>query len=88
MWLQNVIETIFGLGLFINAALFLPQIIRLHKTKSSEGVSLLMFGGFCLLQLLTIFHGIIHKDYLLIVGYILSLIACGTVTVQILLYRQ
>lgn len=88
MWLETVIEIIFGLGLFINAALFIPQIIKLYKTKNAQGLSLLTFAGFNLIQLFTVLHGYLHRDYLLMLGYVLSLIACGTVTAMIIYYRN
>jgi MtN3 and saliva related transmembrane protein len=88
MWLITFIETVFSLGLFINACLFIPQILALYKVKNSQGFSLLTFAGFCLIQLFTILHGVIHLDYLLIVGFSLSLMTCGTLTLMILYYRR
>ena len=85
---EIIIETIFSLGLFINAALFIPQIIQLYKTKNSKGFSIITFAGFNLIQLFTVLHGILHKDYLLISGYTLSLITCGIVTMLIIFYRN
>lgn len=87
-WVKSFIEIVFSLGLFINAALFIPQIIRLYKSKNAEGFSLLTFGGFNAIQIFIILHGYLHRDYLLIGGYILSLITCGTVTYMIFLYRK
>lgn len=87
MWVENFIEAVFGLGLFLNAALFLPQIFSLLKYKNSRELSLLTFAGFNLIQLFTILHGIINKDFLLTVGFILSFLTCGTVTTLIIVYR-
>lgn len=88
MWLKEFIKIIFGLGLFINAALFIPQAIKLYRAKNSEELSLMTFGGFCFFQTTTILYGIMIKDYLLIVGYGLSLLTCGIVTLMIILYRR
>lgn len=88
MWIRTVIEIVFILGLFINATLFIPQIIKLYKTKKSEDVSLLTFAGFNFIQLFVILHGYLHKDYLLMIGYILSFLMCGTVTWMVVLYRK
>lgn len=88
MGLETVIEIIFGLGLFINAGLFIPQIIRLYKTKDAKGLSLITFAGFNLIQFFTLLHGYLHKDYLLVFGYLLSLMACGMVTILIIFYRN
>lgn len=87
-FIAESIEVVFGLGLFINAALFIPQVVRIYQTKNSEGVSLLTFGGFCLIQTFTVLHGYLHKDYILILGYLLSLLACVTVTLLIIIYRR
>lgn len=83
-----VIETIFSICLFINAALFIPQIIRLYLTKDAQGLSLLTFGGFNIIQLFTILHGMLINDYLLVLGFSLSLITCGLVTIMIFIYRK
>jgi MtN3 and saliva related transmembrane protein len=88
MWVENIIEAIFSLGLFINAALFVPQAIKIFKTKDSKELSLLTFAGFNFIQLFTLLHGYLHKDYLLIIGYALSIITCGTVTLLIIFYRN
>jgi MtN3 and saliva related transmembrane protein len=88
MLLKYFIEIVFSVGLFINALLFIPQIIRLYKTKNAQGVSLLTFAGFNVIQLFTILHAYLHKDYLLMIGFLLSIITCGTVTLLILLYRR
>ena len=85
--IKNFIEIGFSLGLFVNAILFLPQIIKLVKVKDSRELSLLTFGGFSIIQLFVILHGIVVKDYLLIYGYLISLIMCGTVTLLIIYFR-
>ncbi|MBA3285287.1 MAG: hypothetical protein H0U27_09565 [Nitrosopumilus sp.] len=82
-----VIEYGFSISLLINAALFIPQIIALLKSKSAEGVSLLTFTGFNAIQLFILLHGLIIKDYLLAIGYLLSILSCGMVTVLVIYYR-
>lgn len=88
MWWQYLIETFFSLGLFINAALFVPQAIQLYRTKDSKAFSLVTFLGFNLIQIFTMLHGLLMKDYVLAIGYVLSILTCGTVTVMILVYRR
>lgn len=85
--IKEIINSLFGFGLVINALLFVPQIIKLIKIKDSSELSLLMFGGFLLLQLITILHGIVVSDHILAAGYILSLLTCGTTFVLALWYR-
>ncbi len=86
--IENIVDAIFSLGLFINAALFIPQLIKLYKTKTAQGVSIITFAGFSAIQFFTILHGFYHKDYLLIFGFGLSLIMCGSVTVMAIYYGR
>jgi len=88
MWFQNMIETLFGLALFANAILFIPQAIKLLKKKDSSEVSLATFAGFNVIQLLIIFHGILKHDLILVIGYALGFITCAVVTFLILYYRK
>lgn len=83
-----IIDFIFGVSLFINAILFIPQAQRILKTKNTDGFSLIMFIGFCLTQLAAILYGYINYDYLLLFGYILALTCCGSVTLLIFKYRN
>lgn len=85
---EHIIEIIFGFGLFLNAMLFLPQLFQLYKTKDTKGVSLLTFAGFNFIQIVTILHGYLFKDYVLMVGFIISLITGGAVTILIIVYRK
>ena len=85
---ENFIEIIFGLGLFLITVLFLLQLFQLYKTKNTRGISLLTFAGFNFIQIVTILHGYIVKDYVLMVGFFISLITAGSVTLLIIYYRQ
>ncbi|MBA2651055.1 MAG: hypothetical protein H0U73_02100 [Tatlockia sp.] len=82
-----IIQYGFSLSLIVNAGLFIPQIIALVKTKSSTGVSLLTFAGFNIIQLFTMLHGWFIGDYLLAVGYFLSILTCGSVSFLIIYYK-
>ena len=62
--LIHIVEFLFSLGLFINAGLFMPQVIKLYRTKNPEGLSLITFGGFNIIQLLAVLHGVIHQDFI------------------------
>lgn len=86
MWVF-FIETVFSLGLFLNALLFIPQMIRLYQKKNSRELSLLTFAGFNFIQFFTILHGYLNNDYLLMIGFVLSFISCGMVTAMIVYYR-
>lgn len=83
----QTIEVVFSISLFVNAALFIPQIIKLYKSKDSKDISLLTFAGFNLIQFFVILHAYLHKDKLLLFGFLLSLITCGCVTILTIVYR-
>ncbi len=82
-----IIQYEFSLCLIANAGLFIPQIIAILKAKSSKGVSLLTFAGFNIIQFFTMLHGLYIGDYLLAVGYFLSILTCGTVSFLIIYYN-
>ncbi|MBP7189997.1 MAG: hypothetical protein KA998_01965 [Rickettsiaceae bacterium] len=84
----NIIEFGFGMAMFANSVLFIPQIIRLYKTKDSKDVSALTFAGFNVIQILSILHGYINGDYKLMYGMMLTFILCIVVTIMILYYRN
>ncbi len=85
--MKEIVAVIFGLGLLGNAMLFVPQVLAVWRKKSDEGISLITFGGFNLLQAIAIVHGIYQHDRALILGMVASLITCGSVTSLTLFYR-
>jgi MtN3 and saliva related transmembrane protein len=84
---KQIVAVVFGLGLLGNALLFVPQVLALWRKKSDEGISLITFGGFNVLQAIAIVHGVYQHDLSLILGMVASLITCGSVTFLTLLYR-
>ena len=85
--MKEVFEWLFGLGLGCNALLFVPQVIAVWRKKSDEGISLITFGGFSILQVIGIVHGVYQHDLSLILGMSASLLTCGSVTFLTLFYR-
>jgi MtN3 and saliva related transmembrane protein len=85
--MKQIVAVIFGLGLIGNALLFVPQAIALWRKKTDEGISLLTFGGFSVLQIVGIVHGIYQQDNSLVIGMAASLLTCGTVTALTIVYR-
>jgi MtN3 and saliva related transmembrane protein len=85
--MKQIIAVIFGLGLLGNAALFVPQALAVWRKKSDEGISLITFGGFNILQVIGVVHGFYQHDLSLIVGLGASFLTCGTVTWLTLYYR-
>jgi MtN3 and saliva related transmembrane protein len=85
--MRQIVAVIFGIGLFGNALLFVPQAIAVWRKKSDEGVSLLTFGGFSVLQIVGVIHGFYEHDNSLIFGLGASFLTCGTVTALTVYYR-
>lgn len=87
---ENIIEICFVAGLLLNVILYIPQTMKLCHEKATEAkhLSLFMFGGFNLIQIITILHGYIKQDYLLVFGTALSLIACFAITIQLIIYKD
>ncbi len=85
--MRQIVAFVFGLALLGNAALFVPQALAVWRKKSDEGVSLVTFGGFCVLQVIGVIHGIYEHDNSLIYGLGASFLTCGTVTLLTIVYR-
>jgi MtN3 and saliva related transmembrane protein len=85
--MKEIVALIFGLGLVGNALLFVPQAVALWRKKTDEGVSLVTFGGFSLLQAIGIVHGLYQHDPAITFGMAASLATCGTVTALTAYYR-
>jgi MtN3 and saliva related transmembrane protein len=85
--MKDLFDWLFGLGLGCNALLFVPQVLAVWRKKSDEGISLITFGGFSILQAIGIVHGVNHQDWSLILGMTASLLTCGSVTALTIFYR-
>jgi len=44
--MKDIVAWVFGFGMALNALLFVPQALSIWRTRRTEGVSLLTFGGF------------------------------------------
>lgn len=86
--IKNVIAILSSLGLFMNAVLFIPQSIKIYKEKDSRDVSLVTFCGFFMIMIVLVLHGIIIGDWILAVGYSLSMLTCGAVILLTIIYRN
>ena len=85
--MKEIFDWLFGLGLGGNALLFVPQVLAVWRKKTDEGISLITFGGFSVLQAIGIVHGVNHQDWSLILGMAASLVTCGSVTGLTIFYR-
>ena len=87
MALKYFLEVGFFLGLLANAALFIPQAMKLYKGKIAREISPITFLGFNIIQLFTAVHAFLNDDYLLLIGNLLAFVTCGMVTVMSFMYR-
>lgn len=85
--MKEIVAVIFGLGLVCNALLFVPQVLAVWRKKTDEGISLITFGGFSILQVIGIIHGLYQHDLSLTLGMSASLLSCGSVTALTIFYR-
>jgi MtN3 and saliva related transmembrane protein len=85
--MKEIVAVIFGFGLLCNALLFVPQVLAVARKKTDEGISLVTFGGFSVLQVIGVVHGIYQEDLSLIVGMAASFLSCGSVTGLTIFYR-
>jgi MtN3 and saliva related transmembrane protein len=85
--MREIVAWLFGLGLGCNALLFVPQVLAVWRKKSDEGISLITFGGFSVLQIIGIVHGVLEHDRALTLGMAASLLTCGPVAALTLIYR-
>lgn len=88
MAMSHVIEISFSFAMFVNALLFIPQAVKIFKEKTAKSVSLLTFLGFLLIQLATVLHGVFKHDDILVIGFLLSMLTCGSVVALIFFYNK
>lgn len=86
--MKYIVSVIFACGLFFNALVFIPQAIKIFKNKSADNLSVYTFFGFNIMQFFAILHGYYQQDMVLMLGFMLSFITCGSVTLLILKYKQ
>lgn len=82
-----VVDSIYGISLIWDATVYIPQIVRLYRRKSPEGVSLLMFAGFSVSLGLAILNGFYYHDAVQAYGFIPSFTTCSIVTFLLVRYR-
>ncbi|MFN7097228.1 MAG: hypothetical protein ACK4PR_06690 [Gammaproteobacteria bacterium] len=84
---KELSDLLYGLALFANALLFLPQAWRMYTQKNANQSSLITFAGFNIIQLLGFINGCYNNDPALIIGQLISFTACGLITIQIVLSK-
>lgn len=86
--MQAIIAWLFGTGLVLNALVFVPQALRIHRERSARGVSILTFAGFNVMQFVGTLHGYLQNDPVLMLGMLASFVTCGSVTVLAWVHRE
>lgn len=86
--MQQVVAWLFGTGLVMNALVFVPQALRIHRARNASGVSILTFAAFNAMQVVGTLHGYLQNDPVLMLGMFASLVTCGSVTVLAWLHRE
>ncbi|MCP4476376.1 MAG: hypothetical protein GY821_17810 [Gammaproteobacteria bacterium] len=86
--MKHIVEFLFSIGLFINALLFVPQFLKIWRRKTANDISLTTFVGFWFIQLSIVAHGLIHHDLILSIGYLISMLTCGSVIVSAIYFRM
>jgi MtN3 and saliva related transmembrane protein len=86
--MREIVTFLFGLGFVFNASLFIPQAIRIIKTKSARNISLITFAGFNFIQLNSAVYGYYQNDLILLYGNLISFVCCFTVTFLAIYYRK
>jgi MtN3 and saliva related transmembrane protein len=86
--IAQIVSILFGLGLFLNALIFVPQAIAIWRARTAKGVSILTFAGFNVMQAIGVAHGYFAHDLALSLGMLASLVTCGTVTGLAIAFRS
>lgn len=86
--MKQLVAYVFGFGMLLNAALFVPQAVRIWRAKTAAGVSVLSFAGFNTLQLIGVLHGYLQGDHALMAGMLASALTCGSVTLLAAIYKD
>ena len=86
-YIKDIITVLFEMAMFINAMLFVPQIMKIINFKTVKGLSFFTFIGFNIIQVVEGLQGYFLHDYQLMFGMLLSFITCGVVTSLIIYYR-
>ncbi|MCK4608686.1 MAG: hypothetical protein KAT71_04315 [Gammaproteobacteria bacterium] len=84
---KEIVTIFFLLGLVLNSAILIPQIVKVVKTKDSQGLSGVTFLGFCVLQFIVVLHAYFHHDVILMVGMFVAMFTTGLLVFLIMIYK-
>ncbi len=86
--IKSAIDISFSFALFVNAMLFIPQALKIVRQKTAAAISLSTFFGFLIIQFTAVLYGFMHHDYILVYGYLMSMLTCGSVVGLTLFYES
>ncbi len=86
-WIQWLVDMVVASALFINAALFLPQIIRIYRVREANAISIGMLVGMVIVSACGTLHGHFHHQHLVLLGYLLVFFMSLAVLAMTAYYR-
>jgi uncharacterized protein with PQ loop repeat len=76
------------IGILVKVIGFPDQFYRNYKRKSTEGLSTIFMLLTLLAYILWTIHGILQKDWVLIIGQGIGIITTGLIVIQIYYYKK
>ena len=75
-------------GILVKVLGFPDQFFKNYKRKSTEGLSSVFFSLSFISYMLWTLHGILQKDWVLIIGQGAGVLTTGAIILQIVLYKK
>lgn len=82
----KIVDRLTYAAAIIEPIITLPQAIQIFRTGNAEGVSILSWLGYELLQIIWLWYGIVHKDRIIILYSILYAVVQAAVIFGAILY--
>ena len=84
---KTILEFLFGIGVLINTAVYIPQAIRLIRAKHAREISLLTFSAFNIFLAIQLVYAYLNHDIHFFLGSLLIFCSSITVTGLIIYFR-
>jgi uncharacterized protein with PQ loop repeat len=85
--LKNFFEILFGIAMIINAAVYIPQALKLIRMKHTKEVSLITFSSFTIFLFVQCVYALLRHDTHFLWGSLLVLMSSFSVTSLIIYFR-
>lgn len=86
-YLKIILEFLFGIGILINTAVYIPQAIKLIRAKHAREISLLTFSSFNIFLAIQLIYAYISHDMHFFFGSLLIFCSSLIVTILIIYFR-